>query len=219
MGEENIDELCLLATVGGHWEHPGILRAAARSNEGGVNNPWLAPVPHTATLDLPEMPAAPTAMARAQSEAAHGEAVRQYEERMLVRLRLDLRHIVDELLKARPAVARIRPVELLLTYVRVCSGCCGSWWDGALAQNRKYSPFARPVDPNVVPDYYDIVKEPMDLSLIQENIDLGVYLSPEQFMKDLQLIVSNVVRYNPRHDPNRLVHRAHAMLVCLRVCS
>ena len=86
-------------------------------------------------------------------------------------------------------------------------------WSCLIAQNRKYTPFARPVDPNVVPDYYDIVKEPMDLSLIQENIDMGAYLSPQQFMKDLQLVVSNVVRYNPRHDPNRLVHRAHAMLV------
>ena len=68
----------------------------------------------------------------------------------------------------------------------------------------------------MVPDYYDIVAHPMDLSQVQENIDNGVYESPKQFMKDMQLIADNVVLYNPRHDPNRLVHRAHAMLVGLR---
>ena len=72
---------------------------------------------------------------------------------------------------------------------------------------------AHPVDPRMVPDYYDIVAQPMDLSQVQENIDLGLYNSPKQFMKDMQLIADNVVLYNPRHDPNRLVHRAHAMLV------
>ena len=68
------------------------------------------------------------------------------------------------------------------------------------------------MDVRLVPDYYDIVAHPMDLTQVQENIDSGHYECPQQFMQDMQLIVDNVVLYNPRHDPNRLVHRAHAML-------
>jgi hypothetical protein len=85
-------------------------------------------------------------------------------------------------------------------------------WSG-YAQSRKYAPFAHPVDARLVPDYYDIVAHPMDLSRVQEQIDGGAYESPRQFLRDIQLIVDNVVLYNPSHDPNRLVHRAHAMRV------
>ena len=55
-------------------------------------------VPATASMVLPEAPSivAPTTLPAA---VAAMEQLRQHEEKMLVRLRLDLRHIVDELLK------------------------------------------------------------------------------------------------------------------------
>ena len=55
-------------------------------------------VPATASMVLPDAPSivAPTTLPAA---VAAMEQLRQHEEKMLVRLRLDLRHIVDELLK------------------------------------------------------------------------------------------------------------------------
>ena len=35
-------------------------------------------------------------------------------------------------------------------------------------------PFREPVDKNKVPDYYDIIKKPMDLQTIQRKVDLGL---------------------------------------------
>ena len=35
-------------------------------------------------------------------------------------------------------------------------------------------PFREPVDKNKVPDYYDIIKKPMDLQTIQKKLDLGL---------------------------------------------
>ena len=35
-------------------------------------------------------------------------------------------------------------------------------------------PFHEPVDKNKVPDYYDIIKKPMDLQTIQRKVDLGL---------------------------------------------
>lgn len=36
-------------------------------------------------------------------------------------------------------------------------------------------PFLDPVDPQEVPDYYEIIKEPMDLHTIGQRIDAGDY--------------------------------------------
>lgn len=40
-------------------------------------------------------------------------------------------------------------------------------------------PFREPVDPKKVPDYYDIIKEPMDLLKIQNNLEESHYTSRE----------------------------------------
>ena len=42
---------------------------------------------------------------------------------------------------------------------------------GELHKDKRFLPFWRPVDPEVVLDYYDIVKCPMDLETMRAKVD------------------------------------------------
>jgi hypothetical protein len=59
--------------------------------------------------------------------------------------------------------------------------------------------FLQPVDPVALrlPDYNDIVKQPMDLGTIQKKLDGGSYLSVEDFINDVRLVWYNACIYNP----------------------
>lgn len=57
-------------------------------------------------------------------------------------------------------------------------------------------PFLHPVSAKDVPDYFRIVKQPMDLQTIRENLREKKYKSREDFMLDVNLIVENSGRYN-----------------------
>ena len=50
--------------------------------------------------------------------------------------------------------------------------------------------FRDPVDPVVLglPDYFDVVKNPMHLSLIEQNVENGVYTSMSAFERDTKLV-------------------------------
>ena len=52
-----------------------------------------------------------------------------------------------------------------------------------------------------VPDYYEIIANPMDLSMMMSKIDLHKYETVDQFLQDINLIVSNALEYNPDKDP------------------
>ncbi|KAF1326002.1 Atpase family aaa domain-containing protein 2, partial [Globisporangium splendens] len=71
-----------------------------------------------------------------------------------------------------------------------------------------YAPFYFPVDPEEVPDYYLIVDRPMDLRTMREKLNDGEYSSFEQFLEDIQLIVSNANVFNPKRSKTR--HIAYA---------
>lgn len=57
--------------------------------------------------------------------------------------------------------------------------------------------FNRPVDPLEAPDYYTIVKTPMDFSRIRKNLESGHYGTLEDFHSDMLLVRSNCNLYNP----------------------
>eukprot|EP00730_Choanoeca_flexa_P003038 TRINITY_DN11268_c0_g1_i1.p1 TRINITY_DN11268_c0_g1~~TRINITY_DN11268_c0_g1_i1.p1 ORF type:complete len:1083 (+),score=298.48 TRINITY_DN11268_c0_g1_i1:69-3317(+) len=69
--------------------------------------------------------------------------------------------------------------------------------------NKKHAdyawPFYEPVD--VVKlnlhDYYDVIKEPMDLSTVRKNLDSGKYDTADAFARDVRLIFTNCYNYNP----------------------
>lgn len=49
-----------------------------------------------------------------------------------------------------------------------------------------------------VPDYYKIIKNPMDLSTIKKRLqeDYGMYTKPEDFVADFRLIFQNCAEFN-----------------------
>lgn len=57
-------------------------------------------------------------------------------------------------------------------------------------------PFVEPVDPKEVPDYYDVIKRPMDLRTMMNKLKQRIYDKPEELRKDFNLIVSNCEEYN-----------------------
>eukprot|EP00471_Norrisiella_sphaerica_P003348 CAMPEP_0184479620 /NCGR_PEP_ID=MMETSP0113_2-20130426/1274_1 /TAXON_ID=91329 /ORGANISM="Norrisiella sphaerica, Strain BC52" /LENGTH=1155 /DNA_ID=CAMNT_0026857741 /DNA_START=222 /DNA_END=3689 /DNA_ORIENTATION=- len=79
-------------------------------------------------------------------------------------------------------------------------------------KRHKYGPtFAEPV-PKSVEGYYDIIKEPMDLGTIENNIFEKKDYNVEKFTKDLNLIWSNARKFNP---PTHPVHEMAAVLKAL----
>uniref|UniRef100_F1KR80 Bromodomain-containing protein 2 n=2 Tax=Ascaris TaxID=6251 RepID=F1KR80_ASCSU len=64
-------------------------------------------------------------------------------------------------------------------------------------------PFLEPVDVEGLKlhDYYDIVKQPMDLGTIRRKMEAKQYASPEEMREDLLLVCENCFKYNPPSDP------------------
>ncbi|XP_045797136.1 transcription factor GTE8-like isoform X2 [Trifolium pratense] len=48
-----------------------------------------------------------------------------------------------------------------------------------------------------LPDYFTIIKHPMDLGTIKTKIDTGAYSNPLEFAADVRLTFSNAMTYNP----------------------
>merc|ERR1719259_825728 len=66
------------------------------------------------------------------------------------------------------------------------------------AQEPEATPFRNPVDPTAlgIPDYFDIIKKPMDMSQIKKKLDLGTYTDPWDFVTDIYLMLENAWLYN-----------------------
>ena len=62
-------------------------------------------------------------------------------------------------------------------------------------------PFLQPVSRDDVADYYDVIKEPMDLSLMEAKLEQDNYSSPEDFIRDAKLIFDNCRKYNNETTP------------------
>ena len=53
-------------------------------------------------------------------------------------------------------------------------------------------PFVDAINPEEVPDYYDVVKDPLYLELIKERVDGGEYYATlEMFAADFRLMFNN----------------------------
>ncbi|CAL1601790.1 unnamed protein product [Knipowitschia caucasica] len=65
-------------------------------------------------------------------------------------------------------------------------------------QDPESLPFRQPVDPLLlgIPDYFDIVKNPIDLSTIKRKLDTGQYQEPWQYVDDVWLMFNNAWLYN-----------------------
>ncbi|KAF1935560.1 Bromodomain-containing protein [Clathrospora elynae] len=65
-----------------------------------------------------------------------------------------------------------------------------------MQNNSNAWPFQQPVNKDEVLDYYDVIKEPMDLATMEEKHEKDLYPTPEEFIKDAKLIFGNCRRYN-----------------------
>jgi len=74
-----------------------------------------------------------------------------------------------------------------------------------LLKHKLSFPFNQPVNPQElgIPDYFDVIKEPMDLGTVSEKLSYGEYESIDDFVADVRLIWSNALLYNP---PGNEVH-------------
>jgi len=61
--------------------------------------------------------------------------------------------------------------------------------------------FLQPVNKRDAPDYYTVVKKPMDFNTIKEKLNFLIYKSSDAFAADIRLVFSNAVYYNgPKHQ-------------------
>ncbi|KAJ1304322.1 hypothetical protein OPQ81_005482 [Rhizoctonia solani] len=58
-------------------------------------------------------------------------------------------------------------------------------------------PFQKPVNTDEVKDYLDVVKKPMDLSLMEFKLENNAYAVIEDFIDDAKLMLDNCKLYNP----------------------
>ncbi|CAK7224285.1 histone acetyltransferase [Sporothrix bragantina] len=62
-------------------------------------------------------------------------------------------------------------------------------------------PFLIPVSREDVADYYEVIKEPMDLSTMESKLEADQYATPEDFIHDAKLIFTNCRKYNSENTP------------------
>ena len=70
-------------------------------------------------------------------------------------------------------------------------------------QSNKYaSPFLHPVDPVAlnIPDYFDIIKNPMDFGTIYQRLINGQITTEAEYLKLMELVFTNAITYNKPQD-------------------
>merc|ERR1712241_1191606 len=67
-------------------------------------------------------------------------------------------------------------------------------------------PFMKPVNKKQVKDYYEKIKEPMDLETISRKITSHKYHSREEFVRDMKLIYQNSLAFNGENS--EFTHKA-----------
>lgn len=70
-----------------------------------------------------------------------------------------------------------------------------------MQNNTNAWPFQQPVNKDEVPDYYEVIKQPMDLATMEGRLEKDQYPTPEDFIKDAILIFKNCRQYNNETTP------------------
>jgi len=94
-------------------------------------------------------------------------------------------------LKKPTKAANRRRTDPVITLATIFEGILNEMRDLA-----DVAPFLMPVNGKLVPDYYKIIKKPMDLQSIRDSMRARKYLSRENFLMDVNQIVKNSELYN-----------------------
>jgi histone acetyltransferase len=77
------------------------------------------------------------------------------------------------------------------------TGCFNFILEQMMADNSSW-PFKEPVGSDVAPDYYEIIRDPIDLRTMQERINIGYYDTIGKFVEDVERMFRNCKTYNKR---------------------
>ncbi len=87
-------------------------------------------------------------------------------------------------------------------------------------------PFTKPVDAIAedVPTYHRVIKRPMDLYTLKENLGKGLFSAVKDFEADFNLIIENSIRFSGlMHEVSqrglRLLHAFNALMASLPGCA
>jgi bromodomain-containing protein 4 len=112
-----------------------------------------------------------------------------------------IKKINKDLLDVQSLTPTLKPREKLKESLRGCNEILKELF------SKKHSgyawPFYKPVDAQLLGlhDYHDIIKKPMDLGTVKQNMDGRQYRSSAEFAADVRLIFTNCYKYNPPdHD-------------------
>ena len=83
---------------------------------------------------------------------------------------------------------------------------------GKVAKLDCAEPFLYPVDSSVFPEYYKMIKHPMDLDTLKQNIPS--YATKEDFLADAELIYSNCKAFNV--PGSEIIGQAKELLSAIR---
>jgi hypothetical protein len=81
-----------------------------------------------------------------------------------------------------------------------------------LRKHKKNYLFLQPFDLAQVPGYTDVVKKPMDVSTLSNNLESGAYSDRESFFKELFMIYENAIAYHGDKQTKWIADQAKLML-------
>ncbi|KAL4509276.1 hypothetical protein ABPG72_018207 [Tetrahymena utriculariae] len=74
-----------------------------------------------------------------------------------------------------------------------------------MKRHKQSWPFLDPVNKDDVPDYYDVITDPIDIKAIEKKLQNNQYVDKDQFIKDVKRIFTNAKIYN---QPDTIYYKA-----------
>ncbi|CAG8473193.1 6684_t:CDS:10 [Paraglomus occultum] len=136
-----------------------------------------------------------SASALKQSEA---ERAKKYQSMRYLRTDLEKVRLLADLV-ARREKFKLRRIKVVRDYLEISFFPLYHLQREALSKIEAYDDdgfFARPVTLEEAPDYFDIIKHPMDFGTMRQKIDGHIYNNMEEFKQDINLIFENAMTYN-----------------------